>query len=172
MKPTTLSLFLADEAATLAWGRRLGEVVRQAAGKDEDQGGVIYLVGELGAGKTTWARGLLAGLGYTGRVKSPTYTLIEPYQVAGYTVLHLDLYRLVDAEEVEFLGLREALDTHALVLMEWPERGVGHVPSADVRVELEVVALGRQVRLQAASAVGVVWLARLGNEAPPVGNEF
>lgn len=153
--PEPIPLFLADEATTLAWGRRLGEVLRPIAG----EGGVIYLVGELGAGKTTWARGLLAGLGYTGRVKSPTYTLLEPYQAADYTVLHLDLYRLVDAEEVEFLGLRDTQE--ALILIEWPERGLGHVPPADLKVVLKTHTSGREALLCAESAIGMAWLTRL-----------
>lgn len=154
--PGIIQLFLTDEAATLAWGRFLGEVLRPTAG--EGDSGVIYLVGELGAGKTTWARGVLAGLGYTGRVKSPTYTLLEPYQVAGYSVLHLDLYRLIDAEEVEFLGLRET--QVALTLIEWPERGVGHVPPADLEVVLKISASEREVLMRAESALGAAWLAK------------
>jgi tRNA threonylcarbamoyladenosine biosynthesis protein TsaE len=116
--------------------------------------GIVYLYGELGTGKTTLARGLLRGLGYQGKVRSPTYTLVEPYQVAQGTVYHLDLYRLGSAEELEWLGLRDMLEEQALLLVEWPERGVGVLPPADLEIHIDYAGDGRVVTLNAASAAG------------------
>ncbi len=99
-------------------------------------GGVLFLQGDLGAGKTTLARGFLRAAGVTGVMRSPTYTLMEPYQAAGQRLLHLDLYRLVDAGEVEFLGLRDESPDSVIWLVEWPERGHGHLPAADLSVNL------------------------------------
>lgn len=119
---------------------------------------VLYLVGELGAGKTTLARGFLRGLGYAGPVKSPTYTLLESYEAAGRTVHHLDLYRLVDPDELEYIGLRECLTDDAVVLIEWPMRGGAHVPPPDIVLRLDHVGDGRVLRSEAGTAPGEEWL--------------
>jgi len=116
--------------------------------------GIVYLRGELGTGKTTLARGLLRGLGHTGKVRSPTYTLVEPYQVAQGTVYHLDLYRLGSPEELEWLGLRDMLGEQALLLVEWPERGAGVLPAPDLDIHIDYAGAGRVVNLQATTAAG------------------
>jgi tRNA threonylcarbamoyladenosine biosynthesis protein TsaE len=138
------TLDLPDEAATRAAGARLATALAPGA--------VVFLHGPLGAGKTTLVRGLLRSLGHGGAVKSPTYTLVEPYQTAGQRVFHFDLYRLADPEELEFLGIRDYLDGSAWALIEWPERGAGWLPAPTVELWLEPVAQGRRLRVQAASA--------------------
>jgi tRNA threonylcarbamoyladenosine biosynthesis protein TsaE len=138
-------LQLPDAAATEALGARLAQSLVPA---------IVYLQGDLGTGKTTLTRGLLRGLGHEGRVRSPTYTLVEPYRFAGGVIYHLDLYRLADPEELEWLGLRDMLAEHALLLVEWPERGAGVLPPADLIITLEYSGSGRRVTLDAASAAG------------------
>ncbi|MFP4061160.1 MAG: tRNA (adenosine(37)-N6)-threonylcarbamoyltransferase complex ATPase subunit type 1 TsaE, partial [Halochromatium sp.] len=128
--PATLTIELAGEAAQLAFGARLAGLLRSYRG-------LIYLRGDLGAGKTTLVRGLLRGLGYQAPVRSPTYTLIEPYEAVEPPVVHLDLYRLADPEELEYLGLRDLLERPGLILVEWPERGAGALPPADLELLIE-----------------------------------
>lgn len=117
-------------------------------------GGLIFLQGNLGAGKTTLVRGLLRALGYDGKVKSPTYTLLEDYEVAGRHICHMDLYRLMDAEELEWLGIRDVFNKETLCLVEWPDKGQGVLPAADLRVEIDYNGEGRMVRLCAESDLG------------------
>jgi len=124
-------------------------------------GCTIHLRGELGAGKTTLVRGLLRGLGHRGTVKSPTYTLVEPYELAGRRIYHLDLYRLGHPEELEFLGVRDYLDTDAVCLIEWPERGGGLLPPADIDLDISYQGTARRVHLSPISAQGRAILARL-----------
>jgi tRNA threonylcarbamoyladenosine biosynthesis protein TsaE len=150
----TLREYLADEAATRAFGARLSR--RLTPGRRW----LISLAGELGAGKTTLVRGLLEGLGHRGRVRSPTYTLVEPYRVDGRDLLHLDLYRLADPGELEYLGFVDLLTPTAIALVEWPERGGDLLPPADLAVELEYPpeagtgAAGRWLSLTARDADG------------------
>lgn len=133
-----------DEAAMLEVGRRLGLAARKV-----QDGLAVWLEGDLGAGKTTLARGWLAGMGHAGLVKSPTYTLLEPYALpGGANLAHLDLYRLADPEELEFLGLRELAGSGQWLLIEWPEKGAGHLPAADAVIHIAFAAGGgREVKI-------------------------
>ncbi len=144
---------LDNEEAQVAFGEVLGHVLQGR--------GLVYLEGELGAGKTTLTRGILRAYGYQGAVKSPTYTLVEPYELGSQRVYHLDLYRLADPEELEFIGGRDVLTDDALSIIEWPSRGEGWLPLPDLRLVLEVVAPGRLASLMAGSDQGKRILARL-----------
>lgn len=139
---------LTDEAATRALAQRLAACRRD--------GLVLWLEGSLGAGKTVFARGFLQASGVDGRVKSPTYTLVEPYVLGdGRAAWHLDLYRIAAAEELEWLGLDELGEPDAVVLVEWPERGAGALPDPDLRVRLAAAADGaRRCSIEACSARG------------------
>jgi len=147
--------WLADEAATLALGAELADVC--------SGGAILYLEGELGAGKTTLCRGLLTALGHRGAVKSPTYTLVETYVLPATQVHHFDLYRLADAEELEYMGIRDYFSDSTLVLVEWPQRGHGLLPPADIVVDFQAVNTGRQVSLSARSARGEHLLRAFSN---------
>src|SRR5690348_3916777 len=138
-----LRIDLPDEAATISFARKLAPALRE--------GGVLYLRGELGAGKTTFARALLQALGAGERIKSPTYSLLERYRANGHDAFHLDLYRIAAADELEYLGLDELRDPRAIVLVEWPERGEGALPAADLELLLEHDDRARKARLKASS---------------------
>ena len=131
-------LALSDEPATLALGANLAK---------EIDTGVVYLCGDLGAGKTTLVRGYLRALGYEGSVKSPTYTLVEPYEINDFLIAHLDLYRVTDPMELEYIGLEDVLRDVSLTFIEWPEKGKGYLPAADLIIELEIHGDGRVARL-------------------------
>jgi tRNA threonylcarbamoyladenosine biosynthesis protein TsaE len=132
---------LQDAAATEGLGSRLAEWVRARPG------GMVYLEGALGAGKTTLMRGLLRALGVTGPVRSPTYTLVEPYEIAGRRLLHADLYRLGDPRELYALGLEDDPPAQTWWWVEWPERGAGVLPTADGRVQLIASGAGREASI-------------------------
>ncbi len=123
---------------------------------------LIFLQGDLGMGKTTLARGLLRSRGHTGTVKSPTYTLVEPYELEGETLYHFDLYRLCDPEELEYMGIRDYLD-RSLVLIEWPEKGAGALPEPELTLTLEKQGSGRSGTFQGSPAllqqISAAWTA-------------
>lgn len=148
-----IELQLEDTAATEALGARLARSLPARA--------VAYLHGDLGAGKSTLARALLRALGVTGTIRSPTYTLVEQYALpAGGLALHLDLYRIGNPGELEFLGLDPA--EARLWLVEWPERGQGGLPMADLDIRLAVAGAGRQCVLAPRTPVGRQWLEGMG----------
>jgi tRNA threonylcarbamoyladenosine biosynthesis protein TsaE len=144
--------------------RALGGALGSALRADGQGALVIGLEGELGAGKTTLVGGILAGVGVTGAVRSPTYTLIEPYESAGLQLYHIDLYRLGGPRDVEALGIRDLLEARAVLLIEWPSRAAGALPSEDLSVSIEYQGSGAQRRLlraQAQSSVGDKLLEQL-----------
>ena len=136
-----------DEAELAALARRLAPAARN--------GGVIHLQGDLGAGKTTFARALLTALGAGKRIKSPTYSLIESYALAGFDAHHLDLYRIADAGELEWLGLADLWTERALVIVEWPERGGDALPQPDLLIRLAHAGLRRNLAIEAFSPRGI-----------------
>jgi tRNA threonylcarbamoyladenosine biosynthesis protein TsaE len=136
---------LSDEQATNVAGRVVANQFRS-------RGGVIELCGDLGAGKTTLARAFLRELGVHGAIKSPTYALIEPYNLGDRRVLHLDLYRIADPEELEFLGIRDVDTTQDILLIEWPQRGGDRLPKADLRIALSYHGPGRMLKIYGPSA--------------------
>ena len=155
---TAAEFGLPDAATTTALGAELAQVLVVARATRPLS---IYLYGELGAGKTTLAQGLLRALGVSGTVRSPSYTLVEPYETALGRVLHVDLYRLQGARDVEALGLPDELAQAALLLVEWPERAGGVLPAADLSLWLTHRGLGRHCRLEAAAGPGAECIVRL-----------
>ncbi|HEY4143891.1 tRNA (adenosine(37)-N6)-threonylcarbamoyltransferase complex ATPase subunit type 1 TsaE [Pinirhizobacter sp.] len=139
-------IVLADEAAT--------QGIAQILAAGVDGGLVVYLHGDLGAGKTTFARAFLQALGVGERVKSPTYSLVESYDLPGQVAWHLDLYRIADPGELEWLGLDALSDEASLVLVEWPERGADALPAADVHLRLAHQGGGRRLRVESATKRG------------------
>jgi tRNA threonylcarbamoyladenosine biosynthesis protein TsaE len=139
-------LSLKDVAAT----ERLGAVLATAL----QDGLVIFLLGDLGAGKTSLVRGVLRELGYQGAVKSPTYTLLEEYTVAGKDIIHFDLYRLSDPEELDLIGIRDYFNGKACCFIEWPQRGQGFLPNEDLQIQISLDGDGRLARLSSSSESG------------------
>lgn len=152
-------IVLPDEPATLELAQRLARSL-----PEDRQGWVLLLAGDLGAGKSTLARGFIRALGHRGPVPSPTYTLVEPYELTGGTVYHVDLYRVADPEELHFLGFEE-LD-HGLLLVEWPERAPALEEAADLKIALDYDGAGRVATIDGLSARGAAVAAALGGEPP------
>jgi len=153
-----------DEAHLRALATRLAHAL--------GDGGVIYLEGDLGAGKTTFARALLQALGVGERIKSPTYSLVESYRVATLDIHHLDLYRIGDAGELEWLGLADLADGPTLMLVEWPERGAGALPAADLRARLQHAGEVRDLNLTSLTARGERWLGVIGAGCAAPGDQY
>jgi len=137
---------------------RLGACLSPLAGESA----LVTLQGHLGAGKTTLVRGLVQAAGFAGAVKSPTFSLVEPYALDRGTIYHFDLYRLQDPEELEFMGMRDYLDQDSLCLVEWPEKADGFLPAGDINITIEIVNKGRKVRLETITDRGQVLFERLG----------
>ena len=153
---------IADEEAMLAMGRRF------AADMPGGKFFLITLQGDLGAGKTTFCRGLLQALGHAGPVRSPTYTIIESYDLAAHRVHHLDLYRLAEADELEYIGGRDLFSEASIMLVEWPERGQGWLPTADIAIRIDCHGQERFFSAAALTPAGRVLLARIQAHSPDV----
>lgn len=149
----SLRIQLPDEAATLALGGRLGRALAPGLS--------VWLRGDLGAGKTTLARGVLRQLGYVGKVKSPTYTLVELYAISRFNLYHFDLYRFADPDEWHEAGFRDYFNSASVCLVEWPERSGGHLPPPDLRIDLDILDDGRVARIEAMTEEGRACIARM-----------
>ncbi len=162
---------LVDEEATLNFGQQLARATfvdsaykldsSEAESGAPSNGGIIHLTGDLGAGKTTLTRGIMRGFGFNGAVKSPTYTLVEPYEFVHCKIYHFDLYRLGDPEEVAFLGIDEYFKEGNLCIIEWAEKGEGLIPTADLSINLSGTGTARTVDCQILSEKGETLAKRL-----------
>ncbi|CAI8867522.1 MULTISPECIES: tRNA (adenosine(37)-N6)-threonylcarbamoyltransferase complex ATPase subunit type 1 TsaE [Pseudomonas] len=152
-----VTLYLADELAMSDFGARIARITQGH--------GLIFLEGNLGMGKTTLSRGIIRGLGHVGAVKSPTFTLVEPYEIGDIRAFHFDLYRLVDPEELEFLGIRDYFEDDALCLIEWPDKGAGFLPKPDLTITISPQDSGRSLKILSQGSRGEAWCAALALES-------
>ena len=152
-----VTLYLADELAMSDFGARIARITQGH--------GLIFLEGNLGMGKTTLSRGIIRGLGHVGAVKSPTFTLVEPYEIGDIRAFHFDLYRLVDPEELEFLGIRDYFEDDALCLIEWPDKGAGFLPKPDLTITISPQDSGRSLNILSQGSRGEAWCAALALES-------
>ncbi|WP_322615606.1 tRNA (adenosine(37)-N6)-threonylcarbamoyltransferase complex ATPase subunit type 1 TsaE [Pseudomonas sp. BIC9C] len=152
-----VTLYLADEQAMSDFGARIARITQGH--------GLIFLEGNLGMGKTTLSRGIIRGLGHAGAVKSPTFTLVEPYEIDDIRAFHFDLYRLVDPEELEFLGIRDYFEDDALCLIEWPDKGAGFLPKPDLTITISPQDSGRSLKILSQGSRGEAWCAALALES-------
>lgn len=150
---TPLTVQINGEEAMVAWGSRLGEALAD--------GGTVFFHGDLGTGKTTLCRGVIHAFGHEGPVKSPTYTLVEPYNYRGVDIYHFDLYRLGDPEELEYIGFRDYFDGSSVCLVEWPEKGAGMLPTADLGIFVKHMDGGRQLRILSSGQRGEIILKKI-----------
>jgi tRNA threonylcarbamoyladenosine biosynthesis protein TsaE len=155
---------LADERATARLGEAFARAIEGESSAIERQGLVVGLTGDLGAGKTSVVRALLRALGITGAVRSPTFTLVEPYVVSSLNFYHFDFYRLADPEEFSLAGFREMFGPAAVCLIEWPEKAAGSLPPLDLQIALRVADAGRHASLTAATELGAACLERIATE--------
>ncbi|WP_223461550.1 MULTISPECIES: tRNA (adenosine(37)-N6)-threonylcarbamoyltransferase complex ATPase subunit type 1 TsaE [unclassified Pseudomonas] len=152
-----VTLYLADEQAMSDFGARVARITQGH--------GLIFLEGNLGMGKTTLSRGIIRGFGHVGAVKSPTFTLVEPYEIGDIRAFHFDLYRLVDPEELEFLGIRDYFEDDALCLIEWPDKGAGFLPKPDLTITISPQDSGRSLKILSQGSRGEAWCAALALES-------
>ncbi|MFU2135756.1 tRNA (adenosine(37)-N6)-threonylcarbamoyltransferase complex ATPase subunit type 1 TsaE [Gallibacterium anatis] len=155
----SLTLFLANEEATIALGQKLSRFLLTPT-----QNFVIYLNGQLGAGKTTLTRSIIQAMGYQGNVKSPTYALVEEYHLPQKNIYHFDLYRLSDPEELEFIGFRDYFRENALCLLEWAEKGGDIIPQPDLLINIEYQEQARQITLIANSNIAAQMICALKSD--------
>ena len=151
--------FIDNEVDMVGLGERLGLVLAA-----HSEAAILFLEGDLGAGKTTLSRGILRAFGHRSSVKSPTYTLVEVYDLPERQVYHFDLYRLGDPEELEYLGIRDYFDDHSISLIEWPARGAGYLPQPDWCLRVSVEGVGRRISIEAQTAKGRLLLQNLHTE--------
>ena len=146
MSAEEVLITLLNDSETVSWGGKIAQALKK--------GGVIYLCGELGAGKTTLCRGILRAYGHKGAVKSPTYTIIEPYELEDVNIYHFDLYRMIDPEEWEYLGVDDYFSHENICLVEWPDKGADYLPACDVTISLQYLNEGRTMKVSAYSRRG------------------
>ncbi|MBR9727682.1 tRNA (adenosine(37)-N6)-threonylcarbamoyltransferase complex ATPase subunit type 1 TsaE [Shewanella intestini] len=150
---TAFNATLKDENATVALGQQFAQAIKPPL--------VVYLNGDLGAGKTTLSRGIIQHLGHIGAVKSPTYALVEPYEINNVDIFHFDLYRVADPEELEYMGIRDYFTDNSICLVEWPENGNGLIPAADVQINIRYQDEQRQITIEAHSDIGQTLVNKL-----------